>query len=168
LGTGSLTHDDLDEAPRVDVHEVAPGETFAVAGATVSVAATDHRPVEPTVAYRVEVDGVRVVLGGDGVPCDSLDALLRGADGYVQTVLREDLVKLVPRQRFQDILDYHSTVEQAAATAERAQVGTLIPRDYVPAPPLGQYDEWRALASGFSGEVVLGDDLTTVTLTSRD
>jgi hypothetical protein len=35
----------------------------------------------------------------------------------VQTVIREDLVHQVPNARFQDIVDYHSTVEGAARTA---------------------------------------------------
>ena len=58
--------------------------------------ATDHRPVEPTVGYRVEHEGRAVVLGGDGIPCAGLDALCAGADAYVQTVLREDMVRMVP------------------------------------------------------------------------
>ena len=88
--------------------EVNPGDTFTLGSATVTVGATDHRPVEPTVAFRIEVGGTSAVLGGDGVPCAGLDELCRGADAYVQTVIRDDLVKLVPNARFQDILDYHS------------------------------------------------------------
>jgi hypothetical protein len=38
----------------VDVTEVTPGDSFDVGAITVRVAATDHRPVEPTVAYRLE------------------------------------------------------------------------------------------------------------------
>ena len=52
-------------------------------------------------------------------PCDGLGALVADADAYVQTVIRDDLVKLVPNERMQDILDYHSSVEQAAQTASR-------------------------------------------------
>ncbi len=160
-------HDDLLEGPQVEVHEVAAGDEFTVGDYRVVVGESNHRPVEPTVAYRCEREGVSIVLGGDGIPCESLDNLLIGADAYVQTVIREDLVKLVPRQRFQDILDYHSTVGQAADTAERAGVRTLVLTHYVPAPPLGHYDEWRELAGGFTGQLVMGDDLTTVTVAAR-
>jgi ribonuclease BN (tRNA processing enzyme) len=112
---------------------------------------------------RVEQPGV--VIGGDGVPCASLDELCRGADGYVQTVLRDDLVRMVPNARFQDILDYHSTVADAARTAARAGVRTLVLTHYVPSLQPGQEDLWRALATEhFAGSVVLGDDLTTVEL----
>jgi ribonuclease Z len=131
----------------------------------VRVSATDHRPVEPTVAYRVEADDRAVVLGGDGVPCEGLDELCAGADAYVQTVLRRDLVAAVPSARFQDILDYHSTVEDAAQTAARAGVGTLVLTHYVPAIAPGQDEEWRSIAAEhFRGTIVLGDDLTAVDL----
>lgn len=158
-------HEDLTWRPRVEVTEVTPGDVLHLGSSTITVAATDHRPVEPTVAYRVESDGRSVVLGGDGVPCAGLDELCRDADAYVQTVLRADIVKLVPNQRFQDILDYHSSVEDAAQTATRAGVGTLILTHYVPGIAPGQEDEWRSLAAEyFNGPVVLGDDLTSVTI----
>jgi ribonuclease Z len=130
---------------------------------SIVVGATDHRPVEPTVGYRVEYDGATVVIGGDGVPCDGLDRLCAGADVYVQTVIRQDLVELVPRPRLQDILDYHSTVEQAAATAARAGVRTLVLTHFVPPLTPGQEDAWRDLAAAhFDGEIVVADDLTSV------
>ena len=129
------------------------------------VGASDHRPVEPTVAYRVEYDGKAVVLGGDGVPCDTLDALCRGADAYVQTVIRGDIIRNIPSRRFQDVIDYHSTVAQAAQTAARAGVETLVLTHYVPPIQPGQEDEWLALARPhFGGRIVLGADLTSVAL----
>jgi ribonuclease Z len=80
-------------------------------------------------------------------------------------VLRADLVSLVKNKRFLDILDYHSTVEQAAQTAQRTGVKKLILTHYVPSIQPGQEEEWRALAAAhFSGEIILGDDLTTTSL----
>ncbi len=156
-------HADLHSGPAVEVSEVSAGDTFTVGSASVRVGATDHRPVEPTIAFRIEVGDTSAVLGGDGVPCAGLDELCRGADAYVQTVIREDLVRLVPSARLQDILDYHSTVQQAAQTAASAGVGTLVLTHYVPALQPGQEDEWRALAAAhFAGPIVLGDDLTFV------
>jgi ribonuclease Z len=105
------------------------------------------------------------VIAGDTVPCDGLDRLCAGADVYVQTVIRADLVRQVPSARFQDVVDYHSTVEQAAQTATRAGVSTLVLTHYVPPIQPGQEDEWRARATQhFAGEVVLGADLTSVEL----
>lgn len=155
-------HDDLQYPPGVVVHEVGPGDHIELGATTVSVHRTDHRPVEPTVGYRVEHDGSVAALAGDSVPCDELDAMCADADIYVQTVIREDLVALVPSARLQDICDYHSTVEQAAQTATRAGVRTLVLTHLVPAPPAGQEDEWRDIvARHFDGEIVVGPDLTT-------
>jgi ribonuclease Z len=156
-------HADLTWRPQVDTTEATAGDTITFGGATVQVGATDHRPVEPTIAFRVDAEGRSVVLGGDGVPCTGLDELCRGADAYVQTVLRDDVVRAVPNARFQDILDYHSTVEQAAETAARGGVETLVLTHYIPGIAPGQEEEWRALAaSRFGGRVVVGDDLTEI------
>jgi ribonuclease Z len=156
-------HADLTDPPQLRVVEVTPGDTFTLGATSVVVGETDHRPVAPTIGFRIEHDGRSAVLAGDTIPCPSLDALCAGADLYVQTVIREDLVRAVPNQRFQDILDYHSTVEQAAETAARAGVGTLVLTHYVPPLQPGTEDEWRALAATrFDGPIVLGDDLTAV------
>ena len=163
-------HDDLraGSGMLVEVHEVESGATFSIGDVKVSVHATDHRPVAPTVGFRFEHEGVVAALAGDTVPCDGLYDMCRDADFYVQTVLREDLVRtfapLVPTgERFLDILDYHSTVQQAAQTATRCNVKTLVLTHYVPAIQPGQEDEWRAMAAEhFAGEIVVGPDLTSV------
>jgi len=158
-------HDDLTWTPVVEVHELAPPDTLDIGEATILVRATDHRPVEPTVGYRIEHDGSTVAIAGDTVPCPGLDELCADADLYLQTVVRADLVRLVPSRRYQDILDYHSTIVQAAQTAARAGVKTLVCTHFVPALAPGQHDAWRELAAEqFAGELVLADDLTTITL----
>jgi ribonuclease Z len=154
-------HADLPHPPQVLVTEVVPGDVFDVDGARVGVHETDHRPVAPTVGYRIEHEGAVAALAGDTVPCAGLDALCAGADLYVQTVIRDDLLRAIPNARLQDVCDYHSTVEQAAQTATRAGVRTLVLTHYVPPLVPGEEEAWRALAAAhFTGEIVLGDDLT--------
>lgn len=132
-------------------------------GVRIVVAPTDHRPVTPTIGFRVEHAGASVVLAGDTVPCESLDRLATGAGALVHTVIRKDLVNQLPMQRIRDICDYHSSVEEAAATAARAGVGILILTHYVPGIAAGTEDEWRALAaSAFDRQIELGDDLHRV------
>ncbi|WP_252394458.1 ribonuclease Z [Candidatus Mycolicibacterium alkanivorans] len=158
-------HADITEPPSVQVHEYTEGQVWDGDEVRIAVAPTDHRPVEPTIAFRVEYESNSVVLAGDTVPCATLDQLARGADALVHTVIRKDLVALVPRQRLKDILDYHSSVEQAAATAARAGVNTLVLTHYVPPLAPGEEDQWRALAANeFRGRVELGDDLLRVTI----
>ena len=66
-------------------------------------------------------------------------------------------------QRIRDICDYHSSVEQAAETAARADVGILILTHYVPAIQPGQEEQWRALAASvFDRQIEIGDDLHRV------
>ena len=158
-------HADITEPPAVQVHEFTDGQVWDSGGVRITAAPTDHRPVEPTIGFRVAHGGAAVVLAGDTVPCATLDELARGADALVHTVIRKDLVEQMPAQRIRDILDYHSSVEQAAATAARAGVSTLVLTHYVPPLIAGQEDQWRALAATeFSGRVELGDDLLTVSV----
>ena len=126
-------------------------------------APSDHRPVAPTSAFRIEHDGAAVVIAGDTVPCDGVDRLCADADIYVQTVIRPEMVRAIPSVRIQDIHDYHSTIEQAAHTAARNRVRTLVLTHPVPAPIPGTESEWIAEAAAhFDGEIVLADDLTVV------
>jgi ribonuclease Z len=156
-------HADITAPPDIAVHEYSAGQVWDSGGVVITAAPTDHRPVEPTLGFRVEYAGTSVVLAGDSVPCATLDALASGANALVHTVIRKDLVEQVPVQRLKDILDYHSSVQQAAATATRAGVDTLVLTHYVPALAAGQEDQWRALAAEeFSGRVELGDDLLRV------
>jgi ribonuclease Z len=156
-------HDDLDGPPPVDAAEFSDGIAWQQGDVVVRVAPTDHRPVEPTIAFRVEHEGIAVVVAGDTVPCATLDQLCAGADALVITAIRKDVLEGVPLPRLQDVLDYHSSVEQAAQTAERAGVSTLVLTHYVPALVPGAEDEWRSRARPhFSGRIELGDDLHRV------
>jgi ribonuclease Z len=155
---------EVTEVPARDPHGAGIGTevVFERDGVRVLAAPTDHRPVHPTLGYRVESDGRSVVLAGDTKPCPGLDALCAGADLYVQTVVRRSAVEAIPLPRLLDILDYHSDLAEAAATATRGGVGALVLTHPVPAPPPGSdlADEWVAeAAQGFSGPITLAEDL---------
>lgn len=163
IGYRIAHHADLTEPPAVEVHEYTAGVVWHQRTVRIVAAPTDHRPVTPTVGFRIEHDGASVVLAGDTVPCDGLDDLAAGAGALVHTAIRHDLVDTLPLQRIRDICDYHSSVEQAADTAARAGVGILILTHYVPSPARGEYEEWRALAARvFDRQIELGDDLHRV------
>lgn len=163
-------HDDLraNGPLTVNVHEVEPGARFTIGSIAVSVHETDHRPVRPSIGFRLEHEGKVAALAGDTVPCAGVDEMCRDADVYVQTVIRDDLVSFVADMvptgaRFRDILDYHSTVEQAAQTAARVGVKNLVLTHYVPPMQAGQEDDWRSRAAAhFTGNIVLGPDLTAI------
>lgn len=166
-------HDDLDHRPPVTVIEVDNGVVELPDGqggaVMITCEQTDHKPVDPSVGYRFDHGGASVVVAGDTVPCTGLDALCSGANALVHTAIRKDIIANVPFQRLVDTLDYHSSPEEAAATAARAEVDTLILTHYVPPmPQSGTVDDWRALAATeFDGTIELGDDLHRVEITPR-
>ena len=163
IGYRIAHHADLTAPPAVDVQEHTEGLAWDRDGVRITVAPTDHRPVEPSIGFRITSDHVSVVMAGDTVPCASLDELAAGADALVHTVIRKDLIEAIPQQRVRDICDYHSSVEEAAGTAARAGVGTLILTHCVPAVAPGQEGDWRArAASVFDGRVEIGPDLHRV------
>jgi ribonuclease Z len=163
IGYRLAHHPDLAGPPPIEVHEYADGVVWDHGGVRILAAPTDHRPVAPTLGFRVEHADASVVLAGDTVPCDSLDEIASGAGAIVHTVIRRELIELMPQQRIRDICDYHSSVQEAAATAVRAGAGILILTHYVPGIAPGQEDDWRALAATvFDRQIELGDDLHRV------
>jgi len=163
IGYRLAHHEDLNWRPDSVVHEVTNGTVLTDGEVTVTTGPTDHAPVHPTVGYRVDDGDQSVVLAGDTVPCAGLDALCAGADVLVHTVVRRDLIEAVNLPRLLDVLDYHSSVQQAAQTAARAGVKTLILNHPVPAPPPEGEAEWVAQAAEhFGGTIVVARDLTTI------
>ena len=130
----------------------------------VIAAPTDHKPVEPTVGYRIEHDGAVGGARRRRRPVRGLDELCAGrrrlrADGAARGPRQPDPDPALPRH-----LDYHSTVAQAGETASQGRRRHPGPHPPGPAPAPGSEDEWVALAAEhFDGEIVFGDDLATVT-----
>ncbi len=163
IGYRTAHHADLNWHPSCEVTEVTDGIVSEGEGVRITAAPTDHAPVRPTVGYRIEGEGKVVVIAGDTVPCAGLDRLCAGADVYVQTVVRRSLIEPIPLPRLQDILDYHSAIEDAARTASRASVRKLVMTHLVPAPASGTEQEWiDEAALHFDGQIVVASDLTTV------
>jgi ribonuclease Z len=162
IGYRLAHHEDLQWRPSTAAVECASGEVWSDGGVRVTAAPTEHAPVRPTVGYRIDEGSTSVVVAGDTVPCPGLDDLAAGADVLVHTVVRRDLLEPIGLPRLTDVLDYHSTVQDAARTAARAGVGTLVLTHLVPAPPPGAEEEWATLAGEhFAGVVVVANDLTT-------
>jgi ribonuclease Z len=163
IGYRMAHHADLDWAPITDVVECERGAALVEGTVRVTVAPTNHAPVRPTVGYRVDDGTASVVIAGDTVPCDGLDELCTGADMLVHTVVRRDLIEALGLPRLLDVLDYHSSVEDAARTAARNGVGTLVLTHPVPAPLLEDEPTWESMArQHFDGAVVVARDLLSL------
>jgi len=166
IGYRLAHHADLQWRPSADVTECERGLVLEGGPVRVTAAPTDHAPVRPTVGYRIEEGAASVVIAGDTVPCPGLDELCAGADMLVHTVVRRDLIEPLGLARLTDVLDYHSSVEDAARTAARNDVSTLVLTHLVPAPQPGTEDEWAALAKEhFGGTVVVAKDLLSLEVT---
>jgi ribonuclease Z len=167
IGYRLAHHDDLVWPPAATVTEVERGVVFEDGAVGVTAALTDHAPVRPSVGYRIDEEGRSVVVAGDTVPCEGLDELCAGADVLVHTVVRRDLIEQIGVPRLLDVLDYHSSVPDAAQTAARNGVRTLVLTHPVPAPAPGTEQEWLDQAKAhFTGEVLLATDLLTLEVTA--
>ena len=172
IGYRLAHHDDLNEPPQVEVTEITKGSLGLSTVVSISAAPTDHRPVDPTIAFRFDYQESSVVVAGDTVPCTDLDQLCNGAKALVHTAIRKDIIETLPLQRAKDILNYHSSVEEAAQTAQRAGMEMLILTHYVPGIPPAENEfhelvvqQWRdRAAENFSGKVEIGDDLLKISL----
>jgi ribonuclease Z len=159
-------HDDLNAPPPVTVIEVTNGPIDLGGKVVVRCEQTDHKPVEPSIGFRFDFGGASVVTAGDTVPCAGLDALCAGAGALVHTVIRKDVIANLPMQRIRDTLGYHSSPEEAAQTAARNNVATLVLTHYVPPIPIsGTHADWRNLAAAyFTGTIEVGDDLHKIVI----
>lgn len=131
----------------------------------------DHAPIHPSVGYRISYKGRSVVLSGDTRKSDAVLRESKGVDLLVHEALSEPLVAILeegagkagrPRlkQIFHDILNYHTTPEQAAEIARDAGVRMLLLNHIVPALPLPGMDQaFLGGAPGiFKGPIRVGLD----------
>jgi len=153
---------------------VGNGDTVVVLeqdGLKVTAIRVDHGPVKPAVGYRFDYKGRSVVLSGDTVKSEALIAAAKGADLLVHEALQPRLVKAMTAgleakgqknlaQITRDILNYHTTPEEAAEVANAAEVKQLVLSHIVPSIPASFfYPAFLGDArSRFSGSLVVGED----------
>ena len=111
-------------------------------------------------------ESASVVAAGDTVPCAGLDALCEGREraGPHRDPQGHPCERAIATDTGHARL--HSSPEEAAQTAAKAEIDTLIYTHYVPPMPVsGSADDWRALGvAHFAGTIEVGDDLHTVTI----
>ncbi len=157
----------------LDARTILPGirPIFAANGLQIYAFAVDHRPVSPAFGYVFVYKGRRVVISGDTAPAASVAQAAQGADVLVHEALSPRLVALQREaavragranlaQIFHDISSYHTSPEQAADIAQRAQVRTLLLTHIVPPLPLAILEGpfLGDARSRFGGELIVGHD----------
>jgi ribonuclease BN (tRNA processing enzyme) len=147
--TGLLSHDSALEFREVfDVTEVAGGDSFEVGPMHVRLADVVH-PV-PTVAVRVEVEGVSFTYSSDTAWSADLVDLARGTDLFLcEATWQGDGHDLPP--------DMHLTARDAGRLATEAGAQRLVLTHV-----LGSLDRNRSLAEAsetYTGDLALAEDL---------
>ena len=154
--------------------EAGAGDTVVVLeedGLKVTAIRVDHGPVEPAVGYRFDYKGRSLVISGDTKKSPALIAAAKGADLLVHEALQPRLVRTMTAalaakgsknmaQITRDILNYHTTPEEAAEVARAAGVDELVLSHIVPSIP-GKFFYPAFLgdaASRFGGPIVIGED----------
>ncbi len=135
-------------------------------GVRVITGQVRHEPIIGAVGYRIETpDGV-VAISGDTLVCDELKPLYRGAEVIVQEAMRMDVINQRP-PHLRYITHYHSDTRLIGRLAAELDLPRVMLTHLIPAP--FTIEEKQAFADevregGFTGELMVCDDLDTVTL----
>lgn len=115
-------------------------------GLKVTAFNVNHAPIAPAVGYKFEYGGRSVVISGDTSPSASVTAQASGVDVLVHEALQNTVIKMfeaAAREQgmeggariMHDILDYHTSPEQAAEIADKAGADYLLLYHIVPSLP---------------------------------
>ncbi len=154
--------------------DVSKGDTIVILqqdGLKVTAIRVDHGPVKPAVGYRFDYKGRSIVISGDTSKSASLIAASKGVDLLIHEAIAPKLVKLMTArleasgqrnlgQITRDILNYHTTPEEAAEVAQAAGVKQLVLSHIVPSIPSSFfYPAFLGDAkTRFKGPLVVGED----------
>lgn len=155
--------------PNADpIPSMAPFTVFEDARVRVSATLVDHPPVFPSFAYRFDTDDGSVVFSGDTTVCDNLIRLAGDVDVLVHEVIDKQWVEGLfpddptPQQQatIEHLLKSHTTIQQVGPVAERAGAKRLVLNHFGPAD--NPRHRWMQARHGYSGLLVVGDDLMQI------
>ncbi|MEV4086339.1 MBL fold metallo-hydrolase, partial [Nonomuraea fuscirosea] len=163
LPDGLDVRPDTDPAPRMDPFVVFEDDRVRVRATLVH-----HPPAFPAFGYRFDTEDGSVVFSGDTSACDNLVQLAAGADVLVHEVIDPQWVdRLLPTPRTPEqqakrdhLIRSHTPVGEVGPLAERAGVKTLVLTHLSPTD--NPRERWLTAGNGFSGRLVVGDDLLQV------
>ncbi|MFK7919873.1 MAG: MBL fold metallo-hydrolase [Ilumatobacter sp.] len=144
----------------------AGGVVWESGGVTVRAREVRHEPVCPAVGYRIETDDGAVVISGDTLVCDEVAELAQGARVLVYEAMLFEFIQAQPEPAH-FIMDYHADTRLLGAQAAELGVEMLVLTHLIPEPTTPelatQYVD-TIRAGGFAGELVIANDLDTITL----
>lgn len=157
----------------VHVHEIRePGLVFQDERVKVTSAVVHHPPIAPAFAFRFDGPDRSIVFSGDTSMSDAVIALAKNADVLVHEVedmaMVEKLIRSMPGRNVELGLKHHYETHTssedvgkiaAAANVKKLVLSHLSPFADDPALP-GRL--LQAARAHFSGEIVVGNDLTEI------
>ncbi|HWU20954.1 MAG TPA: MBL fold metallo-hydrolase [Nocardioides sp.] len=150
-----------DTAPLMDPFPVMEDDRVRVSATLVP-----HGPVFPSFAYRFDTDHGSVVFSGDTSLTPNLVRLAKDADILVHEAIDLEALGDLPPAALDHLKQSHTSVADVGKVAEAAGVETLVLSHLVPsAHSIVSDARWRKRAQrGFSGRVVVGEDLMRIAL----
>lgn len=140
-------------------------------GITVSAIEIKYQGEGPSLAYKIEYAGKKLVISGDTAYDERIAKFASGADILLHEAMEKDLVQRASRLQSEsgndrnakllnDLLQYHSTPQEAAQIAAIGKVKKLILSSLSPPPenPISRRVYRQGLEEFFSGPVVLAED----------
>ncbi|MDJ0920065.1 MAG: MBL fold metallo-hydrolase [Henriciella sp.] len=144
---------------------------------TITAFAVDHSPVEPAMGFRIDYKDRSISISGDTIYDQRLIGASRDVDVLFHEALQPRMVKAMQEMAeqvgnkriatiFHDILDYHTSPEDAAKAASEAGAGQLILYHVVPPLPTRLlYPTFLGDAGkAFDGKITVSEDGMRVSL----
>ncbi|OYU46782.1 MAG: MBL fold metallo-hydrolase [Burkholderiales bacterium PBB4] len=140
-------------------------------GLKITAFRVNHSPIDPAVGYRFDYKGRSVAISGDTKQSPVLAKSAKSVDILVHEALQPKLVHLLENafaarnqnnvaQVMRDIVNYHTTPEEAAAQASLAGAKELVLNHIVPPLPLSYaYPAFLGdAAKYFDKPITIGED----------
>lgn len=131
----------------------------------------DHSPIEPAFGYRIDYKDRSVSISGDTVFHPAFNAASKDVDLIFHEALNKDMVRAIGEKFgergvtngekiFFDIIDYHTSPEEAAKAAQEANAGHLVLYHLVPPLPVKLVETVFIgdARSHFDGPITIGQD----------
>jgi ribonuclease Z len=154
-----------------DVQEDKATVVFENADTRITAFSVSHAPIHPAVGYQIRYKDRSMVISGDTTPSANVLREAKGVDLLIHEGMSTELMTLLQdgaheakrgklEQLMKDILNYHTTPQEAASLAQKAQVGYLLFNHVAPPLPLpGLVDEFlKGTSDIFKGKIQVAKD----------
>lgn len=143
--------------------EIGDGVVYEKAGVKITAFEVDHAPVKPAFGYRVDYQGRSIVLSGDTRVSDNLIRHARDVDVLVHEVFVPATLERagVPPGRAKNIIDYHTTPEQAGEIFARVKPRLAV-YSHICMPSATEQDLLLPTRKTYAGPLEVGEDLMVI------